>query len=513
MHVYWCKVARTEAEFEEIAKLNYETFVEEIPQHEANSSGARIDPFHGQNTYLIVLYNTELVGMIALRSERPFSLDNKIGKVENFLADLGKVCEIRLLAVNKQHRNGRVFFLLARALSDFCYEEGFDSAVISGTTRELKLYGQLGFHPFAEPVGTGDAVFIPMVTTRGQYGKSVAARLQMKRKLFHPGPVRLTEELAAPFEKEPVSHRSSTFQTVYEEVKGKLKQLAGAEPYLLSGSGTLANEAMLAQISLRAEKGVILVNGEFGKRLKEQAARWKLDFDVIEEDWGRGFSLLEVEQALKDGGYGWLLMVHGETSTGMLNDLEGIMDLCLQSGVKLCADCISSFGALPFSLKNCWLATAASGKAVGTMSGLAVVFADHVIEEDHSLPGYLDLGLYQNKIPFTLPFSLLKSFGLALDHYPGRYPILADRFDRLKNDTAAWPMLTSGFPVAISFKAEKEFKDFPHDAHLSGFEMHAKSGYLRERKLFQISCIQPGFDQDWEALRKFHEIYSEYHTQ
>src|SRR5690606_18338259 len=105
--------------------------------------GVRVDPFHAQNTYLIVLADTLLVGMIALRSERPFSLDLKIGEVEQYLPNSRKICEIRLMAVRKQHRNGRVFFLMARALSDYCYAEGFDAAVISGTTRQLKLYGQL----------------------------------------------------------------------------------------------------------------------------------------------------------------------------------------------------------------------------------------------------------------------------------------------------------------------------------------------------------------------------------
>lgn len=34
--MYWCKIAQTNEEFEAIARLNYETFVEEIPQHEVN---------------------------------------------------------------------------------------------------------------------------------------------------------------------------------------------------------------------------------------------------------------------------------------------------------------------------------------------------------------------------------------------------------------------------------------------------------------------------------------------
>lgn len=76
--MYWCKIAQTEHEFDEIAKLNYETFVEEIPQHEPNPSGRRVDAFHHENMYLIVLKDEELVGMVAFRDIRPFSLDKRL---------------------------------------------------------------------------------------------------------------------------------------------------------------------------------------------------------------------------------------------------------------------------------------------------------------------------------------------------------------------------------------------------------------------------------------------------
>ncbi|TWT24627.1 aminotransferase class V-fold PLP-dependent enzyme [Planomicrobium sp. CPCC 101110] len=508
--MYWCKIARTEAEFKAIAKLNYDTFVEEIPQHEKNKEGIRVDPFHKQNTYIIVLSRTELVGMIALRAERPFSLDLKIGEVEGHLPDIGKVCEIRLLAVRKAHRNGRVFFLLARALSDFCCEEGYDSAVISGTTRELKLYAQLGFRPFAEPVGKGDAVFVPMVTTRKQYSESVAARLQTKKKTFFPGPVQLSGKLAAPFGEEAVSHRSAAFAALLEEAKGQLRKMTSAAPHLLSGSGTLANEAMIAQLLKLKAKGLVLVNGEFGRRLKEQAYRWKLDFDVMEEDWGGPFSIEKIKKVLHSRDIGWVLMVHGETSTGVLNDFEKIALLCKEQGAKLCLDCVSSFGAVPFSLENVWLAAAASGKAIGTMSGAAIVFAHHQIEPDEGLPSYVDLGLYAGKIPFTLSDGLLKSLNRALHAYPERYLLLEQRLELLKRKTKDWPLVSGDFPTIMTFRAEKEFEGFLQAAQLSGFELHANSGYLKSHCLFQISCIQPRFEEDLESLMAFHKVYRAY---
>ncbi|MGB6408169.1 MAG: aminotransferase class V-fold PLP-dependent enzyme [Planococcus donghaensis] len=510
--MYWCKIARTEAEYAEIARLNYDTFVEEIPQHQTNDSGTRVDPFHKQNTYLIVLSGMEVVGMIALRSERPFSLDLKIGKIEELLPNAGKICEIRLLAIRKAHRNGRVFFLLARALSDFCLEQGFDSAVISGTTRQMKLYGQLGFRAFAEPVGTGEAIFIPMVTTRRQYMDSVAARLQAKRRLFVPGPVALTEQLANPFKEAPISHRSAAFREVRQEVDRLLENMTDMTPHLLAGSGTLANEAMLAQIKRLNSKGLILVNGEFGRRLVRQAERVNLDYEVVEESWGQAFDFEKIKKRIETEDFHWILMVHGETATGQLNNFHELINSCKERDIKICLDCISSFGAVPFSLEKVWLATATSGKAIGTLSGVAIVFANHKIEPDETVPSYLDLGLYATDIPFTFSASLLESLHRALKAYPARYELLNQRFHKLQEDTQDWPTLATGYPTARTFQAVEDIRFLVEDAHLSGFELHSASGYLKTRELFQVSCIQPEFEKDWEHFLEFYEVYQRYHV-
>lgn len=140
------KIAETPSEFEQIHTLNYRTFVEEIPQHERNASHQLIDKFHDENTYIICLKDERLIGMIAVRSKRPFSLDAKIGLVEHHLpVEITNPVEIRLLAIERAYRNGRAFLGLAQALVRYCLKVGYDAALISGTVREQKLYGQLGF--------------------------------------------------------------------------------------------------------------------------------------------------------------------------------------------------------------------------------------------------------------------------------------------------------------------------------------------------------------------------------
>jgi hypothetical protein len=79
------KIATEAWEFEQIHQLNYRTFVEEIPQHAPNPEGRLVDRFHAQNHYVIVLNGRELVGMVAWRHQRPFSLDSKVPNLDAHL--------------------------------------------------------------------------------------------------------------------------------------------------------------------------------------------------------------------------------------------------------------------------------------------------------------------------------------------------------------------------------------------------------------------------------------------
>ena len=98
------KVASEDWEFEQIHRLNYRTFVEEIPQHAASPAQRLVDKFHAENTYLICLAGRTLAGMLAVRGKRPFSLDQKLKDLDSYLPAGRKICEIRLLAVEKQFR-------------------------------------------------------------------------------------------------------------------------------------------------------------------------------------------------------------------------------------------------------------------------------------------------------------------------------------------------------------------------------------------------------------------------
>lgn len=508
--MYWCKIATTEKEFQEIAALNYATFVEEIPQHPANEERLLVDKFHEENTYIILYKEQQFIGMIALRNTRPFSIDDKVGDVEQYLhaEDCAKLCEVRLLAIRQEHRTGRVFFRLAQALINYLFERHYTACVISGTVRQEKLYKRMGFEQFADAVGTEEARYLPMVLTR-RNSEALRELLSRRDLTFYPGPV----EQTVPLTNTNLSHRSLAFSLLLEEMEEWLLSLSKAHfVTTLVGTGTLANDAMLLQLKsdFPHRKGLILSNGEFGQRLIKQAHVLQLSFDSMVCPSFEKFNLQHIEDRLSTEQYDWLLYVHGETSTGMYNGAD-ICELAQKHDVAVCADCISTFGALPYSLENYHLATAVSGKAIGALSGLAFVFSKEKIQAS-TAPLYLNLAYYkEQRVPFTLPAALVSNVVLALRHYPERYRLLKERMKMLEmwSFYEKYAYKTASYPMITTFKMPQKWQSLSDDLKLNGIRLHDESGYLRQNGFVQLSIIQPNFEQSFKVLCQMWTYYTE----
>ena len=421
------KIAAEASEFEQVFRLAYDTFVEEIPQHPPNAERRHVDRFHHENTYLIALDGDTVVGMLALREQRPFSLDEKLGDVEPYLPPGRRVCELRLLAVRPAYRRGVVFKGLVDLLLDHGLARGLDLAIISGALRQQKLYRHLGFIPFGPQVGTAAAPFQPMYLPIERLDEAAPVLMAPRREpvSFLPGPVTLSREVRAAFDRLPVSHRDGRFKDQLARTKSRLCRLVRAPRVeILLGSGTLANDVIAAQLSLLGP-GVIVSNGEFGERLIDHARRMRLAHEAVELGWGERFDATKVEDAIVRNGAEWLWAVVSETSTGMLNDLDMLKTLAHRHGARLCLDCVSAVGAVPLDLTGVHLASGASGKALAALPGLSLVFhTNQVRPEPERLPRYLDLGYYAGKdgIPFTHSSNLLAALDTALDRFDSPEP-------------------------------------------------------------------------------------------
>ena len=503
------KIATEEWEFEAIHRLNYKTFVEEIPQHAARATPRLVDKFHHENTYIICLHGKELAGMMAMRGERPFSLDKKVENLDSYLPDRRKLVEIRLLAVEKDFRNGHVFRGMLALLVSHGKAQGYNVALISGTTRQAKLYRHLGFVPFGPLVGAGEAWFQPMYLTLETLEEKARNLLKLptpaltKLASFLPGPVSIHEEVQEALSQPPVSHRSEAFLSEFKFTKELLCQLTGASQVeILLGSGTLANDVIAGQLSLVRRPGLILSNGEFGGRLIDHATRLGLTFETCSLEWGKPFDLEAVERLIeKSPKLDWLWATHCETSTGVMNDLAGLKRICAENEVKLCLDCISSIGTTPVNLHGVYLASCVSGKGFAAFPGLSMVFYNHTLTAaPKALPRYLDLGLYaaNDGVPFTHSSNMLNALQAAL-----RRPSWQKRFEELI-EACAWlrtqlrdcgfhvvagEAISSPAVVTLALPREVSARMVGDKLHQAGYLLSYASEYLLRRNWIQISLM------------------------
>jgi len=500
------KVASEADEFEQIHRLNYRTFVEEIPQHPPNDQKMLVDRFHDENTYLLCLDGRQVVGMMALRSRRPFSLDGKVAQLDSYLPGDAKVCEFRLLAVDPDYRRPGLFARLFTFAAGEGIRRGHNLAVASGTVRQSRLYTRMGFVPFAEPVGPAEARYQPMYLTLSTARKLFARLGAPCPELpvpvsFMPGPVEIGAAVHQAVGQPPISHRSEPFLEMVADVKARLADLTGAAAVeLLLGSGTLGNDVVAAQLKLLPGRGLVLSNGEFGDRLVDHASRMGLDFEVLKCGWGEPYDLPAVEKQLAGNpDIAWLWSVHCETSTGILNDLAGLEELCRRQQVKLCLDCTSSLGTVPVNLRRIYLASSVSGKGLASLPGVSLVFCNHPVAADARLPRYLDLGYYREKngTPFTHSSNLMAALRQALLDLQAE-----ERFETIRrlNEKLRGRLAADGFdllgavrhssPAVISITLPEQLSSlrFGEAMERRGWLLSYRSGYLLERNIVQI-CL------------------------
>ena len=284
-----------------------------------------------------------------------------------------RVCELRLLAVEPAFRTGPVFRGLVETVVREGRAEGYDLAIISGTTRQTKLYRHLGFEPFGPLVGTEEAPFQPMFLTFERF-LSAAPKVvtDAEPMSFLPGPVPIAPDVRAAFEQAArLSPRRGVPAVRSAGTKSRLCRLTGAERVeILLGTGTLANDAVAAQLSLLESPGVVLSNGEFGRRLIDHARRHRLPHVAVESAWGspldldgRGRGRAADRRDLGLGRRERDVDRHAERS-------DGAEDVRAPRTTWSCASTASARLA-PFrsNLDGVYLASGASGKALASYPG------------------------------------------------------------------------------------------------------------------------------------------------
>ena len=192
-----------------------------------------------------------------------------------------------------------------------------------------------------------------------------------------PGPSEVDPRVLQELFRPNLPHYGDLWVGIYRGVIEKLKKAyrTGGRAFVLPCSGSGAIDAVFC--SLGAKRVLVLNNGNFGSRLAEIARHHTGSLTVIEKGVGEAFAPEQVEGELATGRHDLLAMVHGETSTGMLNHLEAFADSCRRHGVLFFVDAVSTLGGVPLEMDTLGVdfCVSASQKALGGLPGLATVAA------------------------------------------------------------------------------------------------------------------------------------------
>ena len=256
------------------------------------------------------------------------------------------------------------------------------------------------------------------------------------RLLLGPGPSNAHPTVLEALARTPIGHLDPLYIELMGEVQELLRYAWQTDNRLtipMSGTGSAAMEATLANTIEPGEKVLVAVKGYFGLRLADMASRYRAEVVTIEKPWGEAFSLEELEQALLSHRPKILAIVHAETSTGICQPVEGIGDLCRKSDCLLLLDTVTSLGAVPIYLDE-WkvdLAYSCSQKGLSCPPGLGPFSmgpraeAKMLARQDKVPNWYLDVSLlnkywgsdrvYHHTAPVNMNFGLREALRLLAE--------------------------------------------------------------------------------------------------
>lgn len=184
------------------------------------------------------------------------------------------------------------------------------------------------------------------------------------RLLLGPGPSNAHPRVLQALSMRQVGHLDPAFVQLMNEVQGLLRYAWQTDNPLtipVSGTGSAAMEATLANLVEPGDTVLVGVNGYFGLRLVDMAERYGAMVAAMERPWGEVFTLDEIRAGLQTHRPAVLALVHAETSTGACQPLDGVAALCQEFDCLLLVDTVTSLGGLPLFIDDWGIDAAYSG--------------------------------------------------------------------------------------------------------------------------------------------------------
>jgi len=249
-----------------------------------------------------------------------------------------------------------------------------------------------------------------------------------KRYLMAPGPTPVPPEVLAAGAEPVLHHRGPDFRAVMLRCVERLGLVLQTENdvLLFTASGSGAFESAVVNLLSPGERVLAVSAGEFGERWARLAAAYGADVQDLRYDWGETPRAEDVRARVEETGAGVVFLVHSETSTGVVADVQSLAQAAREAGATVVVDAVSSLGAVPLETDAWELDVVVSGsqKALMTPPGLSLTSVSSAAWERcarTTTPRFyfdwekLRASLETGTTPFTPAVSLVASLDAALE--------------------------------------------------------------------------------------------------
>ena len=352
----------------------------------------------------------------------------------------------------------------------------------------------------------------------------------IRKLLFTPGPLNTSDQVKRAMLRD-VGSRDREFLELVRNIRGELldlggvSQSAGYEAILLQGSGTYAVEAVISSVVPESGKVLFLVNGAYGERMAQIAARHKIVQELMRWPENQPVNAdAALQKTREDPAITHVAMVHCETSSGVLNPIRQLGTELQQLGRAFIVDAMSSFGALPIHLANDAIdfLVSSANKCIQGAPGVAFVLArTKRLKECESRARTLSLDLFEQwrgletngQFRFTPPTHALLAFAEALrelreeggvagrgQRYAANHNLLVAGMKRMGFVPFLEPPHQSIIITAFHYPehAKFDFNDFYERLSKEGMIIYP--GKLTETLCFRLGNIGHLFEKDIQAL-------------
>jgi len=335
--------------------------------------------------------------------------------------------------------------------------------------------------------------------------------------LLTPGP--LTTSLKT---KQAMLHdwgsRDANFIETNRRMRSEILAIAEAQDthvcVPMQGSGTFAVEATIATLLPRDGKALILINGAYGQRMTKMLDYMDRAYVVLETPEDTQPSLTDLDATLKaDSAITHVLVVHCETTSGIINPIEQVAQIVAKHDRSLLVDAMSAFGAIPLSARNVQFdaVMASSNKCLEGVPGMGFsIIRQSALEQCKGNAHSLSLDMYEQWVTmektdqwrFTPPTHVIVAFDASISQfveaggvagrnkrYSKNRQILVDGMREMGFETLLPDELQA--PIIVTFKMPSDpafdFQSFYDQLKDMGYIIYP--GKLTVAPSFRIGCI------------------------